>query len=208
MLLFAGGVIFLAAMAACIAMAPFLLENNNLSEFGIHPPTALIFNGALILVGAMTVMAALCFGGRQAFLVAALCIVGGGGMILAGAVTVNIDRLAHAIFAGVDYAGHLLLTLVITRTLRGAMRVGGYVAVGLSLVLLLLWVFQAPFLFDTIQQAGTQLLTTFPLVAWMFAYSGRLIWSRAARGSGPAGSATMRLPRLKARQSSSLTNPG
>ncbi|MCC6736440.1 MAG: hypothetical protein IT534_09975 [Bauldia sp.] len=191
-LLFLGGAVFLAAMATCIALAPYLLEDNNLSEFGIHPPTALFFNAALVTVGAMTVLAAGCFRGRRAWLVAALCVVGGGGMVAAGVVTVEVGKLAHAIFAGIDYAGHLILTLVIARTLRGALRTAGFVAVGLSLVLLLLWVFQAPFLFETVQQAGTQLLTTLPLVFWMFGYSGALLFARPARRA-------RRTPRLPGR---------
>ncbi|MCW5719394.1 MAG: DUF998 domain-containing protein [Bauldia sp.] len=203
-LLFACSAIFLAAMAACIAMAPFLLEDNNLSEFGIHPPTALIFNGALVLVGTMTVVAAWCFGGRQAWLVAGLLVVAGAGMVGAGVVTVEIDRMAHAIFAGIDYAGHLLLTLIIARTLVGGLRAAGHIAVTLSIVLLLLWVFQAPFLFDTIRQAGAQLLTTLPLVAWMVAYSSRLIRSRAARDPRLRIPAALRRFWLKAR----LTNAG
>jgi hypothetical membrane protein len=185
-LLFVSGAIFLAAVAACIAIAPRLLEDNNLSEFGIHAPTALIFNAALVVVGTMTVLAAGCFRGPQAWLVAALCFVGGGGMVAAGIVTVETGKVAHAIFAGIDYAGHLLLTLVIARTLSGALRTAGHVAVGLSVVLLFLWVFQAPFLFETIQQAGAQLLTTLPLVFWMFAYSGALLFARARKARLPA----------------------
>lgn len=189
-MLFFAGAIFLAAVAACIAIAPDLLRDNNLSEFGIHPPTAVIFNGALVLVGSMTALAAWCFRGPQAWLAAALCVVGGGGMIAAGIVTVEVGKVAHAVFAGIDYAGHLILTAVIAGTLTGVLRTAGHLAVGLSLVLLLLWVFQAPFLFETIEQGGTQLLTTLPLVFWMFAYSGALLFSRPtgararARGAG------------------------
>jgi hypothetical membrane protein len=204
-LLFACSAIFVIAVTACMAMAPFLLEDNNLSSFGIHPPTSLIFNGTLIVVGVLTMMVAFCFGGRQAWLVAVLSVIAGASMIGAGVITVEIGRMTHAILAGVDYAGHLLLTIVFARSLRGGLRVTGYLAVALSLVFLLLWAFQAPFLFDTFEQAGTQFLTTLPLLAWVFAFSTRLMRSSYRQGARPRRLVALRLPWPRSRR---LTNAG
>lgn len=185
-LLFGAAIIFLAAVAACIVKAPFLLEDNNLSEFGVYPTTAFLFNGGLVVVGAMTVLAAWSWTGRHAWLFAAFCIMAGGCMIGAGLINTRVDRLVHAYLSGFDYAGNVLLTLALAFFSRGLLRATGFIAVALSLSLLLAWVFQAPLLFDAVQQGGTQFLTTLPLVAWMLAYTTRFLVPGTAPRTAPA----------------------
>lgn len=215
-LLFGAAIIFLAAVAACIIKAPYLLEDNNLSEFGVYPSTAFLFNGGLVVVGAMTVMAAWCWTGRLAWLFAAICILAGGCMVGAGLINTHVDRLAHAYLSGFDYAGNVLLTLALAFFARGILRVAGFVAVAVSLALLLAWVFQAPLLFDAVQQGGTQFLTTLPLIAWMLAYTARFLVKGTAPRAAPARRTsrvapgwTLLLPAwLRDRASSRLTNAG
>ncbi|MCW5714819.1 MAG: hypothetical protein KIT43_09945 [Bauldia sp.] len=211
-LLFGGAIIFLASVAACIVRAPFILVDNNLSEFGVFPATAFLFNGGLVVVGGMTVMAAWCWNGRLAWLFAGICMVAGGCMIGAGLINTRADRLAHAYLSGFDYAGNVLLTFTLAFFARGILRVAGFVAVVLSLGLLLAWVFQAPLLFDAVEQGGTQFLATLPLVAWMLAYTARFLVPGTAPRTVAARAGhcwTMLLPAwLRERASSRLANPG
>ena len=175
-LLLAATIIFLVAIATCIAEAPRLIVDHNLSEFGIHGATRLIFNGSLILVGTLTVLAAWCW--SRSPVIASLCFIAGAAMIAAGAITVDIAKTGHAILAGVDYAGHLLLLLPLSRLARGPLRAAAYAAIATGLVCTLLWAFQAPFLFDLIGQAGTQFLAILPIALWMIAFTGRFLATR------------------------------
>lgn len=211
-LLFGAAIIFLVAVSACIVRAPSILVDNNLSEFGVFPATAFLFNSGLVVAGALLVLAAWCWNGRLAWLFAAICILAGGCMIGAGLINTRVDRLVHAYLSGFDYAGNVLLTLALAFFARGILRVAGFVAVALSLSLLLAWVFQAPLLFDAVEQGGTQFLTTLPLIAWMLAYTARFLVRGSAPRAAPARSApgwTMLLPAwLRNRASSRLANPG
>lgn len=181
-LLLAATVLFLAAIATCIALSPHLVVDNNLSEFGIHDPTRLIFNGSLVLVGALTVLAALSW--NQSAIIASLCFIAGAAMIAAGAITVDIAKTGHAILAGVDYAGHLFLLLPLSRLVRGPLRFAAYAAIALGLICTLLWAFQAPFLFEIIGQAGTQFLAILPIALWMITFSSRIVAARLFTRSG------------------------
>ena len=183
LLLLAGSATFIVAVAICISRSSFLLDSHNLSQFGAHPATALVFNGALILVGSFTLLAGWILRDDRSGLIAALCFLAGAGMIGAAVVHVGVDRHVHAVFAGLYYAGHLLLPLALSWSMRGALRTSSYFAIGLSITFLLLWAFANPLLFDAIGQGGAQLLTTLPLVLWMIAFSGRRVMSRLGAGA-------------------------
>ena len=52
-LLIGAAIIFLVAVSACIVRAPSILVDNNLSEFGVFPATAFLFNSGLVVAGAL-----------------------------------------------------------------------------------------------------------------------------------------------------------
>lgn len=195
LLLLAGSATFIVAVAICISRSSFLLDSHNLSQFGAHPATALVFNGALILVGSLTILAGWILRRDRSGLIAALCFLAGAGMIGAAVVHVGVDRHVHAVFAGLYYAGHLLLPLALSWSMRGVLRISSYFAIGLSITFLLLWAFGTTLLFDTIGQGGAQLLTTLPLVLWMIAFSGHLMAARpGARAGRPSSGRSIGAP--------------
>jgi len=183
-LLLVGSVTFIAAVAICVIRSSFLLRNHNLSQFGAHPATALLFNGALILIGSLTLLAGWFLRSERRGLILALCFLAGAGMIGTAVVHLELDEHAHAVLAGICYSGYLLLPLALSWSTRGAVRMMSYLAVGISVLFLLLWAFRNPVLFDAIGEGGTQILSTLPLVLWIVAFSRRLLAARLGETAG------------------------
>ncbi|MGE0459289.1 MAG: hypothetical protein AB7O56_13915 [Bauldia sp.] len=181
--LLVGSAVFVAALAFSVLRAPGLIADNNISEFGIHAPTAFAFNAGLIAAGVATLAAAGWWRGAGARICAILSLIAGCGMVGAGIVTIDVARLPHAILAAFDYGGHLLLTATLSALSTGAAKWSGLAATGISVFFLLLWAIGTPFLFDAIGQGGAQLLAIFPLAAWMIWFSGRLLFRRGSQAA-------------------------
>lgn len=184
-LLLFGSAVFTFAVLSSVLRRPDLIADNNISEFGVHAPTAFAFNAGLIACGLATLLAAGLWHGGGARTSTILSIVAGCGMIGAGLVTIHVARLPHAILAGFDYSGHLLLTVTLASLAVGTRRWLGFATAGISIVFLLLWALGTPFLFETIGQGGAQLLAILPLVAWMIWFSTDLLLA-AARSAIPS----------------------
>jgi len=175
---------FMTAIMAAASMAPgYDIGGGAISDLGLEPATAWLFNGALLLVGALNIAGGviLYLRDRRA-LPLALYVIAGMGAIGAGAITLATPGI-HGIFALVAFVFFNLQIVPAALGLGGPMRAIGLVlsAVGLAYVAVM-FVGDAgnPAVFGAIGHGGTERMIVYPPMIWLMAYGGYLMAPRQA----------------------------
>ena len=172
---------FLTVLMLLSAIAPnYDFHNAAISDLGVIPETALLFNGALVLVGVTNVVAGLYYyrthGKRWLFAIFGLA---GLGAVVAGLVPLDAGDL-HSLGALFAFLFFNVQALAIATRVRGAMRALSLLAGGLGLAFLVLMIVGDagdPAIFEPIGHAGAERMIVYPVMVWMVAFGGSLLGS-------------------------------
>jgi hypothetical membrane protein len=157
-----------------------------ISDLGVLPESALLFNVSLLAVGALTLVGGYLFyrsHGRMWLL--ALYVLAGIGAAGAGAIPLGTSDL-HSIFALVAFLFFNLLAIGTGVVLAGPMRWVSYVAGLVGMVFVVLMVIGDSgntAAFGAIGHGGTERMIVYPVMLWMLALGGYLM---AAPAEAPA----------------------
>jgi hypothetical membrane protein len=175
----AGG--FLTGLMLLSAMAPgYDFHDAAISDLGVIPETALLFNGALILVGLLNVTAGVYYyrshGQRWLLGVFGLASVGA---VVAGLFPLDTGGM-HTLGALLAFLGFNVQALGVATRVRGAMRAVSFLAGGLGLAFVALMIYGDagnPAVFEPIGHAGAERMIIYPVMGWMLAFGGYLVAS-------------------------------
>jgi hypothetical membrane protein len=170
---------FMIVIMAGASMAPgYDLTGGAISDLGIIPSTAPLFNLSLILTGVLNIAGAIALNAsqrRQAVLGFAIC--AGVGAIGAGIFNLHNPNL-HGIFALIAFLFFNLQILPAALRLTGPIRVIGVVLalIGLSyLVVMAIGDAGNPAVFGSLGHGGSERMIAFPPMLWLMAYGGWLM---------------------------------
>lgn len=177
---------FMLVIMAGAAMVPsYDFRSGAISDLGVFPETALLFNASLILAGVLAIAGGYAYyraHGKRWLL--ALFAVAGIGAIGAGAVPLNAGGL-HGLFALLAFLFFNLLVLGTATQLGGAMRL---IAVFAGLVGLAFVVIMAigdagnPAIFGPLGHGGAERMIVYPVMLWLVFFGGSLVGSDSDDG--------------------------
>jgi hypothetical membrane protein len=180
--------LFMTAIMLAASMAPaYDLNSTAISDLGVIPETALLFNASLVAVGLLNIAGGLAFHrehGRGWIL--ALYVLAGLGALGAGLVPLNTSGL-HGLFALVAFLFFNVQAIASGTLVSGPMRVVS-VTLGLAglafVVLMVIGDAGNPAVFGAIGHGGAERMIVYPPMLWMLAFGGYLMVSR---GEGSPG---------------------
>jgi hypothetical membrane protein len=167
-------------LAASIAPA-YEYAGGAISDLGVIPSTAVIFNASLIAVGVLNIAGGwLFFGSHGRAWVLGLFTIAGIGAIGAGLFPLNSGGL-HSIFALVAFLFFNLEALATAAVVRGAMRWISLLCGAIGLVFVVVMVIGDggnPQVFGAIGHGGAERMIVYPAMLWMLALGGYLMAGR------------------------------
>lgn len=170
---------FMTVIMLAASIAPdYDYAGGAISDLGVIPETALLFNGSLIVVGALNVLGGLLlYRGRGGRGLLGLFLLAGMGAIGAGAFQLGTSDL-HALFALLAFVCFNLEALAATSLVRGPMRVISVVAglVGLFFAgLMVVGDSGNTAVFGPIGHGGAERMIVYPVMLWLLAFGGYLM---------------------------------
>ena len=187
-LLFALAAQFMIAIMLGASVAPaYDYAGGAISDLGVVPETASLFNLSLFVVGLLAIAAGYLFyrsHGRRWLLV--LYAVAGIGALGASVFHLGTSDL-HGIFALVAFVFFNLLAIGTGAVVAGPMRWVSFLAGAVGLVFVVLMVIGDSgntASFGVIGHGGTERMIVYPVMLWMIAFGGFLMatpWQEAAR---------------------------
>ena len=173
---------FMTVIMLAASMAPdYDFAGGAISDLGVIPETALLFNLSLVAVGGLNVVAGwLLFAGRGNLPGLVVFLVAGVGAV--GAALFPLDRGGlHTIFALLAFVAFNLEPVVIGLESHRALRVISILVaiVGLAFVVLMVVGDGGnPAAFGPINHGGTERMIIYPVMLWLLAYGGYLTAQR------------------------------
>ncbi len=168
----------LAIMLGASAAPGYDIRAAAISDLGTFPETAMLFNGSLLLVGALNVIGGyLLFRAHHRAWILALFIVAGLGAIGAGLFPLDSGG-PHGLFALVAFLGFNLEAIAATTVVSGPMKAISVLAGVVGLVFVVLMVMGDagdPAAFGPIGHGGTERMIVYPAMLWMLAFGGYLM---------------------------------
>jgi hypothetical membrane protein len=189
---------FMTVIMAAASMAPgYDLAGGAISDLGIIPSTAPLFNLSLILTGALNIAAMVSLNlaeRRQPTLI--LATLAGLGAIGAGIFNLHNPGI-HGIFALLAFVFFNLQVIPMALRLNGPMRIIGLVLalIGVSyIVVMIIGDGGNPAVFGAIGHGGSERMIAYPPMLWLMVYGGYLMAQRhpvehahhTSRGRHPA----------------------
>lgn len=179
---------FMTVIMLAASMAPgYDLNSTAISDLGVIPETALLFNGSLVAVGLLNIAGGIAFHrehGRAGIL--ALYLVAGLGALGAGLVPLDTSDF-HGLFALVAFLSFNIQAIASGALVTGPMRWISILAglVGLAFVVLMV-IGDAgnTAAFGVIGHGGAERMIVYPPMLWMLVYGGYLM---GARSTDPTG---------------------
>jgi len=170
---------FMTVIMLAAAMVPgYDFRGAAISDLGVFPETALLFNASLVLVGVLNLAGGYLFyrthGKRWLLTVYTLA---GLGAIGAGLFPLDTGGL-HGLFALLAFLFFNVQALGTATRLRGAMRALSVVAGGLGLVFVVLMALGDAgnaAAFGPIGHGGTERMIVYPVMLWLVAFGGYLL---------------------------------
>jgi hypothetical membrane protein len=173
---------FLTVLMLVASVAPaYDVRDGAISDLGVIPETAVLFNASLILAGTLNVVVGLLrFRGSDRWSFIAFGMAGIGAI---GAGLVPLDRGdAHSLFALVAFVFFNLQAILASRGVgRPMVAIGvGAGIVGLTFVVLMI-IGDAgnAAAFGPIGHGGTERMIVYPVMLWLLAFGGSLMADRA-----------------------------
>ena len=178
------GAAFLTVTMLAASLAPdYDFAGGAISDLGVIPQTALLFNGLLVAIGLVNAGAGylLYRHGASAWLLGVYLLAGAGAI---GAGLVPLDRGdLHALFALLGFVFFNVEAIATGAGLvRGAMRLLGVAAGLVGLVYVAIMVIGDggnPAAFGAIGHGGAERLIVYPAMLWLVAVGGYLLGARA-----------------------------
>ena len=151
-----------------------------ISDLGMIPETAILFNASLVLVGVLDVAGGVLFCGRRHPVLLAAFAAAGIGAIGAGVFPLDSGG-PHGLFALIAFLAFNLEAIGVATVLRGPMRVISVLAGTVGLVFVVLMAIgdggnEAAF--GVIGHGGTERMIVYPAMLWMLALGGYLMARR------------------------------
>jgi hypothetical membrane protein len=170
---------FTTVIMLAAAMVPgYDFRGAAISDLGVFPETALLFNASLVLVGVLNLAGGYLFyrthGKRWLLTVYTLA---GLGAIGAGLFPLDTGGL-HGLFALLAFLFFNVQALGTATRLRGAMRALSVVAGGVGLVFVVLMALGDAgnaAAFGPIGHGGTERMIVYPVMLWLVAFGGYLL---------------------------------
>lgn len=177
---------FAAALALSAALVPeYGVRSGSISALGVAPESAVLFNGSLLAVGALTVAGGYLFyrAHRTPWLLAAF-VVAGLGAIGAGLFPQSTGVL-HAAAALIGVIAYDMAAVGTGVRIRGPMVVASVLlgAVGLLFVVLLPVGDGGGGLLAAVGRGGADRLVVYPALVWLLVFGGYLVGSRSSDGA-------------------------
>lgn len=170
---------FMTAIMLAAAMAPdYDFGAGAISDLGVFSETALLFNGSLVLVGALNVLGGVYFyrvHGKRWLL--SLFVLAGVGAVGTGLVPLDVSD-AHGLFALVAFLFFNFQAIGTATWLDGPMRALSILAGAIGLVFLVLMAIGdagATAAFGPIGHGGTERMIVYPVMIWLVAFGGYLL---------------------------------
>jgi hypothetical membrane protein len=176
LLAMAAGFMTVIMLAASIAPG-YDFAGGAISDLGVIPETALLFNASLAAVGILNLFAGwLLFRSRRSVAVLAVFLLAGIGAV--GAALFPLDRGGlHTIFALLAFVTFNLEPLVIGLASRGWLRLVSLLVtiIGLAFVgVMMVGDGGNPAAFGPINHGGAERMIVYPVMLWLLAYGGFL----------------------------------
>ena len=170
---------FMTVIMLAAAMVPgYDFRGAAISDLGVFPETALLFNTSLVLVGVLNLAGGYLFyrthGKRWLVAIFALA---GVGAVGAGLFPLDTDGL-HGLFALLAFLFFNVQALGTATRLRGAMRALSVLAGGVGLVFVVLMALGDAgnaAAFGAIGHGGTERMIVYPVMLWLVALGGYLL---------------------------------
>lgn len=173
---------FLTVIMLAASIAPaYDFSGGAISDLGVIEETALLFNGSLLLIGALNIIGGYLFYRSHAKAwVLWIFVLAGLGAIGAGLFPLNTSDL-HSIFALLAFVFFNVEAIACALVVSGPMRVISLLAglVGLGFVILMV-IGDAgnPAVFGPIGHGGAERMIVYPVMLWMLTFGGSLLGER------------------------------
>lgn len=183
--LFALAAQFMTAIMLAASIAPgYDMSGGAISDLGVTPETAVLFNTSVIVVGVLNVVGGFLFyrTHRRAWLLA-LFLVAGIGAIGVGLFTLDRGGI-HSLFALAAFLCFNLEAIGTSAVIRGPMRLVSLLAGAVGLVYTVLMAIGdsgTTAAFGPIGHGGTERMIVYPAMLWLLALGGWLM-ARDERG--------------------------
>jgi hypothetical membrane protein len=177
---------FMTVLALAVALAPeYDYANGAISDLGVVPQSAVLFNGSLVTVGVLNAIGGLLLiRWHHRSWILGTFLVAGLGAIGAGLVPLGTSDL-HSLFALIAFMFFNLEAVAIGTVVAGPMRAISLLAglVGLGFVVLMV-IGDAgnPAVFGPIGHGGAERMIVYPAMLWLMAFGGYLIAVGSADG--------------------------
>lgn len=170
---------FMTVIMLAASMAPaYDFNTGAISDLGVVPQTALLFNASLIAVGALNVVGGYLFfrTHRKAWILMTY-LLAGIGALGAGAIPLDTSDF-HSLFALAAFLFFNLEALATATVLRGPMKAVSLLAGAIGIVFVLVMIIGDsgnPAVFGVIGHGGAERLIVYPVMLWMLALGGYLM---------------------------------
>lgn len=171
---------FLVALLVGSSIASgYRVRDEPFSDLGTIPATALLFNGSLVAVGVLNIVAgALWYRLERAPITGLIFLMAGVGAAGAGLVTLDNNEGVHDLFALLGFLGFNLMAVVVGLSLRGPLRIMSLIAgaTGLAFLgLLIAGLSGVAWAFAGLGLGGVERLVVYPPSLWMIVLGGYLL---------------------------------
>jgi hypothetical membrane protein len=169
---------FLTVIMLAASIAPgYDYAGGAISDLGVIPATAPLFNGSLAAVGILDIVGGwLLYGWHRRTAVLAVFVAAGVGAV--GAALVPLDRgELHSLFALTAFLAFNLEPVAIGALSRGWLRAASWLVALVGLVFVWLMVVGDggnPAAFGAIGHGGTERMIVYPVMIWLLAFGGFL----------------------------------
>jgi len=181
------GFLMVTMLAASIAPG-YDFHGAAISDLGVTAETAVLFNGLLVVIGAMNVAGGYLLYRRHHRGVLAAYVLAGVGAVGAGLFPLSTGGV-HSLFALLAFVGFNLEVIGAAALLAGAMRIVGIEAGGIGLVYAVLMVIGDSgnaAVFGPIGHGGSERMIAYPAMLWLLAFSGYLSAGAGRREDSPS----------------------
>ncbi|HEY8438000.1 MAG TPA: DUF998 domain-containing protein [Candidatus Limnocylindrales bacterium] len=173
------GAVFLTGTMLGASIAPgYDFHGGAISDLGVVSETAALFNGLLILVGALNVAGGyLLFRSHRRMWLLAAYVLGGVGAIGAGLRPLDTG-MVHALFALVGFVFFNVEAIGTGRIVSGPMKAISVVAGVVGLIYVAVMVIGDggnPAVFGSIGHGGSERMIVYPAMLWLLTFGGFLL---------------------------------
>jgi hypothetical membrane protein len=170
---------FMTAIMLAASMAPgYDIVGGAISDLGVVPETAWLFNASLLAVGLLNLAgAALVFRTRRSLVALAIAVAASAGALGAGLIPLDRGDV-HGLFALAAFLCFNLQAVSDALWSRGLVRIVGLVLAALGLVYVIIMIIgdgANPGIFGAIGHGGAERLIVYPPMIWLMVYGGYLM---------------------------------